>query len=81
MAERRITFQIDIDLAKGSKEAHARTVNRFGQYLAEYATEQMELRGYTVRQATGYTTMHYVRHALTHVIKQPKKIRVRKPVG
>lgn len=78
MSERRITFQIDIDLAKYSKEAHASTIGHLGSELAKYATEAIEERGYTVRRSKGTTTLHYVRHTLNHIVKKPRAVTKRK---
>lgn len=78
MTERRITFEVSIDLSKGSKEAHARTVRSIGRQIAEYSTELMEDYGYTVRQSKASTTMHYVRHVLEHTVKEPRRRKLKK---
>lgn len=76
MAERRIDFLVSIDLAKGSKEAHAVTIDKIAEQVGKFATERMETYGYGVRRATSTTTLHYVRHTLTHIIKSPRTLRV-----
>lgn len=78
MAERRITLQIDIDLAKHSKEAHAVTIEKIAKAVAAHAVELIEDKGYSIRRASATTTMHYVRHVLPVVLRKPKVTRLKK---
>jgi len=71
MSERRITIQIDIDLQKNSKEAHAVTIDRMANRIGVYVDQMFVDWYYKPRRVTVTTTMHYVRHTLTKVIRKP----------
>lgn len=80
MAERRISFLVEIDLTKGSKEAHAVTIEKIANRIAEFAVQQMEGKNYDIRRAVVSTEMHYVRHVLKNVIVAASKRRLRRVV-
>lgn len=76
MAERRITIDIAIDLARSSKEAHAVTIKKIADQIGEEAVKTFEARGYRVRAATVNTLMHYVRHDMTTVLRKARRLKV-----
>lgn len=78
MAERRISFLIDIDLSKGSKEAHAVTIEKIAHKLGGVAVDLMEAHNYDIRRAVTTTEIHYVRHILKDVVVATVKRRLRK---
>lgn len=77
MAKRRATLVIDIDLARGSKEAHMVTVEKIANKVGQMAVEAFEARGYRVHEAKINTTLHYVRHSTTAWLKRASKRKIR----
>lgn len=73
MADRRATITVDIDLTKGSKEAHMVTVQRIADACGAEIVSAFEERGYSVRRASVNTTLHYVRHSATTWLRRPRK--------
>lgn len=75
MSERRITIEVNLDLAKSAPNAHAVTISKIAHQIAKVATEMIEENGYPVRRAEATTTLHYVRHQLKAIVRRPKKLR------
>lgn len=71
MAKRRISMLIDIDLKNYSKEAHAVTITKIAGEVARYADKLMVENGYTPNKTMVTTTLHYVRHVLSDVVRKP----------
>jgi hypothetical protein len=71
---RRVTMLIEMDLPRGSKEAHEVTVRKIARQVGTFATGLMEDNGYTVRQSNVVLTLHTVRHVTKLQIKNAKKI-------
>lgn len=70
MASRTISILVNIDLAKGSKEAHAVTIKKIADAIGAQAVEAIEAKGYTVRAAHVETVLHYVRHEMRTQLKK-----------
>lgn len=81
MAERRVSIQIDIDLARGSKNGYYPTIERLSSNVGEYANQLFEAQGFNVRRAMTTTTVHYVRHVIVTAIKRPKRLKIVKASG
>lgn len=82
MAERRVSFLVDIDLSRYSKEAHASTMEKLGREIGKFATDLMKEKGYTVRQSKATVTLHYVRHVLPITIQGVRRMKlVKKAAG
>jgi len=75
---RRISFLIEVDLAKYSKEAHAVTIERIANKLGGVAVELMEAHNYDISRAVSSTEIYYVRHVLKNVLVAPVKRKLRK---
>ena len=80
MATRRISIIIDMDLAKGSKEAHAVTIKRIADLIGSETVELVKSKGYRVDSAQVRTVMHYVRHEMSTMLVK-KVVRRLKKVG
>lgn len=80
VARRTVEIKVVVDLAKGSKEAHARTIRRIADEIGLYAVRELEDRNYTIQKATVTTLMHYVRHDLTTTLVKPVVRRLKKVV-
>lgn len=78
MAKRRISIIIDMDLAKGSKEAHAVTIKKIADIVGSDAVQAVRDKGYRVDAAQVRTVMHYVRHELTTTLVKQTVRRLRK---
>ena len=82
---RRVSFTIDLDLAKGSKEAHAVTVERIARRILRETEQVMIDKGYKVQGATITTLLHTVRHktiySLPHLLAKRAKATALKKVG
>lgn len=75
MAERRISFLVEVDLERGSKEAHERTISLIADSAARDFQRRLEDRGYAVRRVKYNILMHYVRHNRWTTLTEPKKVR------
>jgi alpha-L-arabinofuranosidase len=74
---RRVTMLVELDLPRGSKEAHEVTVRKIAQEVGKVATSLMEERGYTVSTSNVTLTMHTVRHVTKLAIKKAVKSKKR----
>lgn len=81
MAERRISFVIEVDLEKGSKEAHERTISLITYAASRDFQRRLEEQGYKVRRVRYNLLMHYIRHNNWYTLTEPKKKRRLKRVG
>lgn len=72
MAERRISLIIDVDLEKGTKEAHERTISLIAYRASRDLIGRLEDQGYTVQRARYNLLMHYVRHNKWTTLVEPK---------
>ena len=73
---RQIVLTVVVDLAKGTKEAHERTISRLATGAAEEFVQSLSRNGYTVRSSGFNLLMHYVRHDnFTWITKPAKAVR------
>lgn len=78
---RRISITVDIDLARGSKEAHAVTIEKIANQIGRTATSLIENKGYTIEKAEVRTVLHYVRHELKTVLMNRNVRRILRKVA
>lgn len=76
MAERRVTISVDIDLARGSKEAYEPTIRRLADDVGAHVLDVFERNGFRVRAAKVNTLMHYVRHDMSTILRSPRKLKI-----